>query len=473
MAGTPKQMSTIESEHSLRGSSGAGIVLALVTISSFLVPFMSAATNVALPRMGMELHIDAPMLPWVNTSYMLAAAALLLPLGRLADIYSRRRLFVGGTFAFSVVTAATAFAPSAPVLLGMRLLQGAVGAIPLAASMPLLVSTWPPEKRGRALGVNVAGVYSGLSLGPVIGGILTQTSGWQSIFLTTAGLALVVGIAAAIRLPSPNVSPAREPLDIQGALLSAAVLALLMVGLFRLPRVDGALFLLGSAGAAAAFVMREMRAASPLIDVRLFSGNRVFLFSNLAALVNYSATAGVGFLLSLYLQHVRGLSPRQAGLVLVVQPVLMALLSIPAGRLSERIEPRWLASSGMALTTAGMVVLAFLSDSSPMGLVLSVLALQGIAFALFSSPNTNAVMSSVDRSRLGVASATLGTMRSVGQMLSLGICGLLFAAVAGHLPVEQIPSHVFMRVLRIAFGLFATVCFCGIFASSARGRMHS
>ncbi len=159
----------------------AYVVLGVVTISSFFVPFMSAATNVALPHMARELSITAPLLSWVNTSYMLAAAALLLPLGRLADLRGRRNMFVWGTFAFALVTAAVAFVPSQNSLLTMRLLQGATGAIPLAASMPLLIASWPTALRGRAIGINIAGVYTGLSVGPVLGGFLTQIAGWRSI----------------------------------------------------------------------------------------------------------------------------------------------------------------------------------------------------------------------------------------------------------------------------------------------------
>ncbi len=451
----------------------ANLVLAFVTLSSFFVPFMSAATNVALPQIAQELGIDAPLLSWVNTSYMLASAALLLPLGRLADLRSLRGLFVFGNLAFAAVTAAVAVAHSQGLLLALRLVQGAAGAVPLAASMPLLISTWPPAKRGRAVGVNIAGVYTGLSVGPALGGFLTQSFGWHSIFFLTAGIALTIGVVAAIYLPRDQAAPTAGKLDLPGSFLSGAALCALMVGLSRLPKPEGIVLLAVGFAALGGFIAWELRAKSPLFDVRLFAGNRVFLFSNLAALVNYSATAGVGFLLSLYLQRVKGLQPRETGLVLVVQPVLMALLSVPAGRLSERIEPRRLASTGMALTSVGLLVLAFVGVSTPMWVLVAALALLGIAFALFSSPNTNAVMSSVDKRQLGIASATLGTMRGVGQMLSLGLCGLLFAVLVGYVPMNQVPVEDFLRVVRSAFGLFAGLCLCGVFASNARGKVHA
>ena len=445
------------------------MVLAVVTLSSFFVPFMSSATNVALPQIAEELGLSAPILPWVNTSFMLATAVLLLPLGRLVDLQGRRRLFVWGLACFAVVTGLVALAPSRGWLLGLRALQGAVGALPLAASMPLLVATIPPARRGRAIGINIAGVYTGLSLGPVIGGLLTQSLGWRSIFGLTAGLMLIVPIVAALRLPPDRAPEGAGRFDRVGSLLYGAAVCALMLGLARLPSGLGAALVAAGLAGFGAFGAWELRCASPLLDVRLMAGNRVFLFSNVAALVNYCATAAVGFLLALWLQHVKGLGPRDAGLVLMVQPVLMALLSGPAGRLSDRVSPRLLASAGMGLTMAGLLVLVGLGAETPMWTVVVALAVLGVAFALFSSPNTNAVMGAVEKRHLGIASATLGTMRGLGQMLSLAISGLLFALFIGQERVGSANLPELLRAVRVAFGVFAALCFVGIFASLARG----
>jgi MFS family permease len=230
---------------------------------------------------------------------------------------------------------------------------------------------------------------------------------------------------------------------------------------------------LAAAGLAglAAFIRWEGRVEHPVLDVNLFRGNPVFAFSNLAALVNYMATAGVGFLLSLFLQYIKGLPPRQAGLVLLCQPVVMALGSPLAGRLSDRVEPRVLASLGMALTAAGLVLLTFLGAATPLAAIVLVLLLLGAGFALFSSPNTNAVMSAVEKRYYGVASGTLGTMRLTGQMLSMAIVLLLFALHLGQAPITPDRFPQFLLSCRMAFGIFALLCFSGIFASLARGRV--
>jgi len=216
----------------------------------------------------------------------------------------------------------------------------------------------------------------------------------------------------------------------------------------------------------------EIRVGSPVLNMNLFRNNTVFAFSNLAALINYSATSAVGFLLSLYLQYVKALSPQNAGLVLVSQPVMMAIFSPLAGRLSDRIEPRIVASVGMALTTIGLLPFVFLNEGTPLGFIVASLVLLGFGFALFSSPNTNAVMSSVEHRFYGVASATLGTMRLTGQMLSMGIAMLILAIYVGKVQITAEYYALFLTSLKTAIGVFAVLCFVGIFASLARGKVR-
>jgi MFS family permease len=221
-----------------------------------------------------------------------------------------------------------------------------------------------------------------------------------------------------------------------------------------------------------AFFQWELRAAHPVLDVRLLKENPVFTFSNLAALINYSATFAVTFLLSLYLQYIKGLSPQDAGLVLVSQPAVMAMFSPLAGRLSDRIEPRTVASLGMAFTVLGLSLLAFLGEKTPLGFVVVSLSILGFGFALFSSPNTNAVMSSVEKRWYGVASATLGTMRLMGQALSMGIATLVFTLYVGRLQIQEASHALFLKSVQVAFVIFAGLCFGGIFASLARGKIR-
>jgi MFS family permease len=206
--------------------------------------------------------------------------------------------------------------------------------------------------------------------------------------------------------------------------------------------------------------------------MNLFKNNIIFTFSNLAALVNFSAVHAVSFLISLYLQYVKGFSPQTAGLILVSQPIIIAVVSPFAGRLSDRTDARIVASAGMALTALGLGFFIFLDGGTALWFIIMNLVLLGFGFALFSSPNTNAAMSTIDRQFYGVALATLGTMRATGQMLSMGIATLLFAIYIGRTQITPEYHEIFLMSIRAAFVIFSLLCFSGIFASLARGRVR-
>jgi predicted MFS family arabinose efflux permease len=263
-----------------------------------------------------------------------------------------------------------------------------------------------------------------------------------------------------------------EKMDIVGAAIYAAALFATMFGLSRLPGFSGIVLVFAGIASIALFGLWETRAEFPLIDIKLFKDNRVYAFSNVAALINYSATSAVSFLLSLYLQFIKNLSPQNAGLILIAQPVVMTAFSPLAGRLSDRMEPRLVSSLGMAVCALGLAALATLGADTPFGFVLACLLFMGLGFACFSSPNTNAVMSSVDRRFYGVASGTLGTMRLVGQMLSMGFAMLVFSLVIGRVEITPPYYARFMGSTRILFGVFAGLCCAGIFASLSRGTVH-
>jgi len=446
------------------------IALVVATLASFLTPFMGSATNVVLPAIGREMALDAVALSWVATAYLLSAAVFLVPFGKLADIHGRKRVFVVGLLVYTATSALCAIAPSFPFLLAGRVAQGIGGGMIFGTGVALLTSIFPPGKRGLALGVNVAAVYLGLSLGPPLGGLLTQQLGWRSVFLANVVLGAGAAALAAWGLRGEWKESPGDRLDGKGAVLYGAGLCVLMYGLGQLPAARGAGLALLGLVLLAAFVAWERRAAYPLLEMALFAQNRVFAFSNLAALINYAATFAVGFLLSLYLQSVRGLSAQATGALLAAQPLVQAGLSPFAGRLSDRVDPRLVASAGMGLIAVGLALLAFVGPSTPAGFVVGCLVLLGAGFGLFSSPNTNAVMGSVERRSYGVASATLATMRLVGQMLSMGLASLVLAVFAGREAVGPGRAGGFVAGMHVAFAVYALLCVAGVFASLARGQ---
>lgn len=443
--------------------------LAISMVSSFLTPFMASSMNLAMPLIGKDFGLSAVTLGWVLTAYTLAAAMFLVPFGRLADLKGRRRIFCLGLGLDIASASLGALAPSAPVLLLARAVQGVGGAMIFGTGVAILTSVFPPGERGRALGLNTAAVYTGLSLGPVLGGFIVHAAGWRAIFLATMPIAATGLGLALFRLKGEWAEARGESFDLPGSAAFGSGLVALMYGFSRLPSLLG--FALVAAGALvlAAFVRLELRGPSPLFDLRIFRRNRIFAFSNLAALLNYSATSAVAFLMSLYLQSIKGLPPQKAGLVLIAQPVVMAVTSPLAGRLSDRVEPRILASLGMALSAAGLFLFSFLGAGTSLAYIAASLAGLGLGFGLFSSPNTNAVMGSVERRHLGIASASLGTMRLTGQMMSAGTVMMIFALVLGRAPIEPSVYPLFLRSVRVAFLFFAVLCVAGVFASLARG----
>jgi EmrB/QacA subfamily drug resistance transporter len=462
--------------HVIDQQAGSGVdkrvVLLCAATASFLTPFMATSINIALPSIGREFSIDAVTLSWITTAYLLAAAMLLVPVGRIADIRGRRKVFLAGMAGYTVVSFLCTLATSETMLIALRALQGCTDALMFGTSTAIVTSVYPPQQRGRALGVIVASVYSGSALGPFVGGVLTQSLGWRSIFwLTTLMGALVVGLSL-WKMRGEWAEARGQKMDVIGSVLYALGLLGIMYGFRLLPSASGAWFIVGGAAVLAAFVLRENRTASPVLDMSLFRRNIVFALSNLSALVNYAATYALSFLLSLYLQYIKGLSPRSAGIVLLAQPIMMAVFSPLAGRLSDRVEPRIVASTGMAMSAAGLFLTAFLDGQSSLAVIVAILVLCGLGFALFSSPNTSAIMGSVPRQQYGVASATTGIMRLIGQMLSMGIAALIIALYVGEVEITPLQHAAFLRAFRAGFFLCAGLCCLGILASLARGNVR-
>jgi EmrB/QacA subfamily drug resistance transporter len=454
------------------GGKSKRAALIVTTLSSFLTPLAASAVNIALPSIGKEFGMDAISLSWVATAFIVTAAMFLVPFGRLADIYGRKRIFIYGTWMFTISSFFLGISSSAHILIFFRALQGVGGAMVFGTGIAILSSVFPLGERGKVLGINVAAVYLGLSFGPFLGGLLTQHLGWRSVFLLNVPFGLIIIIFGIWKLTEEWSGARGETFDFIGSLVYSLMLLAIMYGFSLLPRVSSVVVILVGIAGVWLFVYLERRVKSPILDVSLFRMNKVFIFSNMAALINYCATFAVGFLLSFYLQYIEGLSPQNAGMILVSQPIVQAIFSPVAGRMSDRIEPRIVASTGMALTATGLFLLAMLKEGSALWFIIASLFLLGFGFALFSSPNTNAIMSSVESRLYGVASATLGTMRLIGQMFSMGIAMLIFTLYMGE--VEILPEYypLLLRSTKVAFTIFGVLCVGGTFASLIRGNVR-
>ncbi len=395
-------------------------VLIVATFAAFITPFMGAAVNLALPAISKDLNANAVQLNWVVTVYLVSTAVFMLPFGRLGDIIGRKKVFLTGLILLTLSTCAIVFTKSINSFLFFRSFQGMASAMIFGTSMAIITSVFPPGERGKAMGINITAVYVGLSSGPLIGGFLTEKFGWRSIFIALIPLGAV-----------------------------AIVLTLTKI------KVDWA------------------EAKNKSFNLRVLFSNRVFSLSSLAAMIHYSATSAIGFFLSLYLQYLRGYDAQTAGLILMTQPIMMALLSISAGKLSDRINPGHLASTGMALTSLGIFALTFIDNNTPLIFIILILALNGCGFALFSTPNSNAIMSSVQKQYLGIASGMLGTVRMVGQSVSLGIAMLLITFFIGHEKIQTDNYPELLKTIKTGLAIFALICIPAIFASLARNKSIS
>ncbi len=444
--------------------------LIAVTVMSFAVPFMLSGVNIGLPALGAEFSASAITLTWVTTIYSLATAVLLLPCGKLADIHGRKRVFIIGVALYTVASALCALAPSSATLLAARVVQGFGAAMIFATSTAILTSIYPASDRGRVLGINTAAVYLGLSAGPFLGGLIVGALGWRAVFWLNLPLTVLTLLFTLTQVHGDWADSPDDTLDLPGSLIYAAAVVALIVGFGQLPHLRAVPIIALGLVAGYAFLRQEGRCASPVLDLGIFRGNRVFTMSSLAALVNYAATASIAYLMSLYLQYIQSLTAAQAGLVLVAQPIVQTVFSPLAGRLSDRVQARYVASLGMAFTVAGLAMLTALSADTTLAYIIAALVVLGFGFALFSSPNVSALMGAVPRRHYGVASGLVAAMRTFGQMVSMGTVMILFTVFMGSAQITPEVYGAFLTSTRTAFVISAVLCAFGVFASMARGR---
>jgi EmrB/QacA subfamily drug resistance transporter len=445
------------------------VALVILAITSLMITFMMSAVNIAVPMIGKEFSMEAVLLGWVVTSMNLPQAAILLPAGRLADIYGRKKIFTYGTVLFTISSFLCAIANSGILLITYRVLQGISGGMVFGISTAIVTSIFPARERGKALGINMAASFLGLTTGPFLGGVLTQHLGWRSIFFLSAFLFLVAFFLILWKLKGEWSEARGEKFDLIGSVYFSISIVILLYGFTTLLTTPGiVLVVLGVVGLML-FVRREMKMESPLLNIGLFRNNKVFVFSNLAMLIKYCAAFAISFLMSLFLQYIKGFSPQMAGLILVTTSVIIVIFSPVAGRLSDKFEPRKLAALGMSLSFISLLFLIFLDEGTPLWLIVVILATSGLGVAFFSSPNTNAIMSSVGRQFFGVAAGTQGTMRSTGMMLSMGIVMILFSVFIGEAGITPENYPAFLTSMKLSFIISAIICFGGIFAQLAGG----
>ena len=449
-------------------TSNKTLALIAVSLSAFFVTYQGAALNVALPSINIDFHANAIVLSWVMSVFGLTNAVVSVPLGKISDIIGIKKVFIIGNIIFTAALIVAIFSNSIMMLIICRAVLGISAAILGSASIAMVTSIFSPDERGKALGVNIGAAFFGLSTGPFLGGLIAGYLGWRSIFLTTVPLSLLSIVLVLITVKGEWAEARGEKFDYAGSILYGLALIALMYGFSLLPGIPGYVLIFCGVLAFAGFLKRESQILNPVLNVSLFRKNKVFIFANLAYLICWIILIASTFVLSLFLQYSRGFTPEQAGLILVAQPVTQAILSPFTGRLSDKFEARIVSSIGMLIMFLSLLSLVFLSLNTPVVQIVTSLVGLGIGSSLFSSPNSNVIMSSVTPQYYGVASSTIVTMRGMSQSLGLGLVMLVIAVTIG--PVVITPEYypAFVNSTRIIFAIFAVLGFGGIFASAVK-----
>lgn len=446
-----------------------GATLFIVCVVQFLAPYMMSAVGVALPTIGKEFSASAAELGLVETIYILAVSVFLVPAGRIADIKGRKKVYTLGVIIFTCATFFISLSKTMAFFIVFRFLQGLGASLVVSTSMAILTSVFPGGKRGRVMGIVLACVYGGLSAGPGLGGILVTYLGWRWVFYVVVPFLLIAVFLTVFKLKGEWIEAKGESFDWAGSLIYMISFFCFVFGAYILKHDIKGLLIMGFGLAAMiCFVFFEYFSKSPIFDVRLLKSNRVFAFSNLATLINYAASFGITFLFSLYLQVTKGLSPKNAGFILLIQPVIQTFLSPWAGKLSDKYSSSKIATIGMIICAGSIFLCTFISADTSLGLIYIILVVMGIGFSLFSSPNMNAVMGSVEPKHYGIAGSLVATMRTFGMLTSMTCITLLFSLIMGDLEVVAETSDLFLKSMQSAMLIFSGLSLFGVLSSMVR-----
>lgn len=427
------------------------LLLLLITLGGFVVGLSASLVGVIAPQIAISFHADSVQTSWLVNSFLLASLFSQLPAGRLADMVGRKRVYLSGMLVYALAGVLCAGATNIEMLLVFRMLQGIGSACVFATGMAALYDIFPREKRGMAGGTLIAGIYFGLTLGPLISGLVSEYFGWRVVFLVPVPMGLLVFAVMLINLKG---APAKNPgarFDYIGAALGVVWTSALVLGITQLPSAKAWPMLAVGVLALVVFMRIQTRSANPLLRLGLFAENKTFALSVLVGFLMYTCTTSSMFLLSFDLQMVLGLSPKYTGFILVVPAVCMAVLARFTGQLSDKIEPRFLCSTGMLVSALGFYVLSEIDGQTPMAIVVLGTSLMGLGFVFFSSPNNNAIMGGVASADLGAAAACSNMARDLGNVIGLAIVALSFSFFLQGSSLQAAPVEDLKAAIKFSF----------------------
>jgi EmrB/QacA subfamily drug resistance transporter len=457
-------------------------VLAIVGVGVFMCTLDSSIVSVSLPAIAEHFGVPvSAQIEWVIIAYLVIIAATLLTFGRLSDRIGRRRIWIVGLIVFTIGSAASGLAPTLWLLVLARVLQGVGASMLMAVSPAMLVSAFPANERGRALGLNSMVVAFGITAGPALGGAITASTSWRWIFYINLPIGIAGVIATWFVLPSDDHHE-RQRFDRLGALLLGLALAALTTGLSVGNEVGWhSPLVLGLGGlcvvASAAFVFQERRHEMPLLDRSLFQ-NRLFEWATISLVLSFVAAFAVSFILPIYYQQLRGFGMLKTGLSLTAFPLVIAAVAPVSGRIADRIGTRWLSATGMAILSVGLFLLSRIDHSTSIFGTIWPQLIAAFGMAMFQAPNNSAIMGSAPRDRQGAAAGMLATGRTTGQSLSVAIAGAVFGSLGGAAAGRELLRHpnepqlvaTFLHGFRWALIACALIAAVAIVTSLMRGK---
>jgi MFS family permease len=473
-------MSTDKSNHCAPShtTNPAWLALFSLCLAAFLAPMAMSAVNLALPPIALDLNADAVSLSWLASLPVWGSVIFMLPIARAADIWGRKRLHLIGLGLFAAASLGAACVDTINQLLLLRIVQGVSSSFIFATSLAMVTSLAGKQRRGMYLGIVSTCVYTGLTFGPVVGGWLTHLLGWRSVFWLPV-LGVILAIILIYCFVAESEKPDKQPtitwykrLDLKGSLWFALSSSGFFFGLAGLPQFEYMIILLLSVLAAYLFYRQQCIGEYPLVRIDLLVQNKVFIRSLGASFCMYSASFPILFIMSVYLQYIKQMSPTQAGEIILLQALFMAVMAPFAGRLSDKYEPRIIATCGTLLFVAGALILATIDQQTPILQVQIGLVVLGIGFGVFSSPNNNAAMSAIDPSKLGIAAALLNLGRTGGNMFSTAIVVVLFNNYIGMQAINAEHYPQLFTIIKICVSLCAGYALIGAYFSLTRGRIR-
>lgn len=441
----------------------------VIAAVQFLTPFMFSAIGVALPAIGREFSSGAVQLGLIEMVYILGVALLLLPVGRFADIYGRKKIFFSGTIIITMATLALALSPTVEFLIGFRLLQGIGAAMITSTSFAILNSVCPPEERGKAMGIVVSCVYIGISAGPMLAGLMIDYLGWRYIFFSAVPVETVILIFAVSKLKGEWAESKGEPFDWSGSCLYITALFCIVIGVLEAQAFAFSKWLAACGlGIMVFFLLYETKIDFPILPLKKIAKNRIFALSNIATWLNYAASFGIIFFFSIYLQVIRGVPPKVTGFILIIQPLLQAVCAPVAGKLADTYSPAPIATFGMVVCSIGLGLSTLITATSSYLFLFCILIVMGIGFGFFSTPNSTAIMSNIGKKDYGMASSMIATMRTFGMLTSMTIITVLLSYYLGEQPVNIETGQLFIQTMHSAMIIFTLLSLVGIYCSRAR-----